>query len=81
MCFWMATGSGKTLVLVKLIEVLRGLILAGEIPPNDVLVLTHRCNLACSYCYAGRGDAAGVMTIETATRAVANALRSLAPAL
>ncbi len=45
MCFWMATGSGKTLVLVKLIEVLRGLILAGEIPPNDILVLTHRKDL------------------------------------
>ncbi|HTW90273.1 MAG TPA: DEAD/DEAH box helicase family protein [bacterium] len=45
MCFWMATGSGKTLVLVKLIEVLRGLILAGEIPPNDILVLTHREDL------------------------------------
>jgi len=45
MCFWMATGSGKTLVPVKLIEVLRGLILAGEIPPNDILVLTHREDL------------------------------------
>ncbi len=45
MCFWMATGSGKTLVLVKLIEVLRGLIRAGEIPPNDILVLTHREDL------------------------------------
>ncbi len=45
MCFWMATGSGKTLVLVKLVEVLRGLILAGEIPPNDILVLTHREDL------------------------------------
>jgi len=37
-CFWMATGSGKTLVLVKLIEVLRGLIQRGEIPPHDILI-------------------------------------------
>lgn len=44
-CFWMATGSGKTLVLVKLIEVLRGLIQRGEIPPNDILILTHRDDL------------------------------------
>ncbi len=44
-CFWMATGSGKTLVLVKLIEVLRGLIQRGEIPPHDVLILTYRDDL------------------------------------
>lgn len=44
-CFWMATGSGKTLVIVKLIEVLRELIRRGEIPPNDILVLTHRDDL------------------------------------
>lgn len=45
MSFWMATGSGKTLVLVKLIEVLRDLIQLGEIPPHDILVLTHRDDL------------------------------------
>lgn len=44
-CFWMATGSGKTLVIVKLVEVLRELIRRGEIPPNDILVLTHRDDL------------------------------------
>jgi len=44
-CFWMATGSGKTLVLVKLIEVLRGLIQRGEIPPHDILILTCRDDL------------------------------------
>jgi hypothetical protein len=44
-CFWMATGSGKTLVIVKLIEVLRGLILRGEIPRHDILMLTHRDDL------------------------------------
>jgi superfamily II DNA or RNA helicase len=44
-CFWMATGSGKTLVLVKLIEVLRGLIQRGEIPPHDILILSYRDDL------------------------------------
>ncbi|MBI1923776.1 DEAD/DEAH box helicase family protein [Candidatus Poribacteria bacterium] len=45
MCLWMATGSGKTFVLVKLIQVLRDLIQRGEIPPHDILVLTHRDDL------------------------------------
>ena len=45
MGFWMATGSGKTLVIVKLIEVLRTLMQRGEIPANDVLILTHREDL------------------------------------
>lgn len=44
-CFWMATGSGKTLVLVKLIEVLWGLIQRREIPPNDILILSCRDDL------------------------------------
>lgn len=45
MGFWMATGSGKTLVIVKLIQVLWNLIQQGEIPPYDILVLTHRDDL------------------------------------
>ncbi|MBI4786071.1 MAG: DEAD/DEAH box helicase family protein [Chloroflexi bacterium] len=45
MSFWMATGSGKTLVIVKLIEVLWALMQRGEIPSNDVVVLTHREDL------------------------------------
>ena len=45
MCFWMATGSGKTLVIIKLIQVLKALIERGEIPPCDILVLTHRDDL------------------------------------
>lgn len=44
-CFWMATGSGKTLVLVKLIQILRSLGLSGEIPRNEILVLTQREDL------------------------------------
>ena len=45
MCFWMSTGSGKTLVIVKLIQILRELIKREEIPPNDILILTHRDDL------------------------------------
>lgn len=45
MSFWMATGSGKTLVIVKLIEALRTLMERGEIPTRDVLVLAHRDDL------------------------------------
>lgn len=39
MCFWMATGSGKTLVMVKLIEYLHSLIRHGEVPPHHILLL------------------------------------------
>ncbi|MEM1782671.1 MAG: DEAD/DEAH box helicase family protein, partial [Nanopusillaceae archaeon] len=43
--FWMATGSGKTLVIIKLIEILKRLMDAGEIPKKDILFLTHREDL------------------------------------
>lgn len=45
MGFWMATGSGKTVVIVKLIELLWALRRQGEIPNHDILVLTHREDL------------------------------------
>ncbi len=45
MGFWMATGSGKSLVLIKLIEILWHLIRRGEIPPYPILVLTARDDL------------------------------------
>ncbi len=45
MCFWMATGSGKTLVIIKLIQVLKDLINCREIPQYDILFLTHRDDL------------------------------------
>ncbi len=45
MSFWMATGSGKTLVIVKLIELLHALIQRGEIPSREILVLAHRDDL------------------------------------
>jgi len=45
MSFWMATGSGKSLVIIKLIQVLRNLIERKEIPAYDILVLTHRDDL------------------------------------
>ena len=37
MSFWMATGSGKTLIIIKLIQILNDLIKSGEIPPYDNL--------------------------------------------
>ena len=43
--FWMATGSGKTLVIVKLIEILKELIKREEIPDYDTLFLTYRDDL------------------------------------
>jgi len=43
--FWMATGSGKTLVIIKLIELLRELIKREEIPDYDILFLTYREDL------------------------------------
>ncbi len=39
MCFWMATGSGKTLVMVKIIEYLHRLKRHRQIPPHNILVL------------------------------------------
>ncbi|MDK2791605.1 MAG: hypothetical protein PWQ25_468 [Deferribacteres bacterium] len=45
MSFWMATGSGKTLVIVKLIELLDHLIENEKISNNDILFLTHRDDL------------------------------------
>ncbi len=45
MSFWMATGSGKSLVIVKLIEILRELMRRFEIPVNDILILTYREDL------------------------------------
>ena len=43
--FWMATGSGKSLVIVKLIEVLHELKKRGSIPDEDILFLTYREDL------------------------------------
>ncbi|MGC9124127.1 MAG: DEAD/DEAH box helicase family protein [Thermoplasmata archaeon] len=43
--FWMATGSGKTLVIIKLIELLDYLMKNGKIPKNDILFLTYRDDL------------------------------------
>lgn len=45
MGFWMATGSGKTIVLVKLLEILHSLMQREEIPVRDVLFLTCREDL------------------------------------
>ncbi len=45
MGFWMATGSGKSLILIKLIEILWRLMRRREIPPYPVLVLSARDDL------------------------------------
>ncbi len=45
MSFWMATGSGKSIVIVKLIQTLLELIKRKEIPAYDILFLTHRDDL------------------------------------
>ncbi len=45
MSFWMATGSGKTVILIKLIELLDSLKKAQLVPNNDILILTHRDDL------------------------------------
>ena len=49
MGFWMATGSGKTIVLVKLLELLHLLMQRQEIPVCDVLILTHREDLIAQF--------------------------------
>ncbi len=45
MSFWMATGSGKSIVLIKLIEMLHDLMHNELIPQNDILFLSHRPDL------------------------------------
>lgn len=42
MSFWMATGSGKTLVMIKLIEILAILINKNLIPKKDILILAPK---------------------------------------
>ena len=39
MCFWMATASGKTILIVKLIEILDYYMRLGLIPKKDILIL------------------------------------------
>ena len=45
MSLWMATGSGKTLIIVKLIELLGKLLAEKELPLRDILFLAHRDDL------------------------------------
>ena len=49
MSFWMATGSGKTIVIIKIIEYLDYLIRNNVIPNNDILVLTYREDLISQF--------------------------------
>lgn len=43
--FWMATGSGKTLVIIKLIEMLNMLVGNGSIANKDIMFLVYREDL------------------------------------
>ena len=45
MSFWMATGSGKTIIIIKLIHILKKLMEYKEIPDHDILFLTYRDDL------------------------------------
>ncbi len=49
MSFWMATGSGKTIVIIKLIEILNKLMKNNLIPKKDILFLTYREDLIESF--------------------------------
>jgi superfamily II DNA or RNA helicase len=44
-CFWMATGSGKTLVLIKIIEYIDYLMAQGLIPKKEIMLLLPKDNL------------------------------------
>jgi len=41
-CFWMATGCGKTLVMIKLLAILADLMNKSLIPKKDVLILAPK---------------------------------------
>jgi type III restriction enzyme len=45
MSFWMATGSGKSIVLIKLLETLNDLMQYEQLPRRNILFLTHRSDL------------------------------------
>ncbi|ODN30438.1 DEAD/DEAH box helicase family protein [Fervidobacterium thailandense] len=45
MNFWMATGSGKTVVIIKLIDILVTYMERGLIPKRNILFLTYRDDL------------------------------------
>jgi len=45
MSFWMATGSGKSIVIIKLLELLGYLIQNNILPKKDILFLTYRDDL------------------------------------
>jgi type III restriction enzyme len=48
-CFWMATGSGKTLVLIKTIEYIDYLMTARQIPKKEIMLLLPKDNLITQF--------------------------------
>ena len=49
MTFWMATGSGKSLIIIKMIEFLHHLIQNKQIPDFPFLILTQRDDLILQF--------------------------------
>jgi type III restriction enzyme len=47
--FWMATGSGKSLIIIKLILFLHYLIQHNEIPNHPIMILTQRDDLIAQF--------------------------------
>ena len=45
MCFWMATGSGKTIVIIKLIEILKIAMENGLLPKKEIYFFSFIDNL------------------------------------
>lgn len=69
MSFWMATGSGKTLVIVKLIELLGTLMSRGEIPKKDILFLTCREDLLDQFKNTLKSSTATTLIREYSSKA------------
>lgn len=43
--FWMATGSGKTIVMLKMVELIHFLMKTNKIPKKPILILSHKDEL------------------------------------
>ena len=44
-CFWMATASGKTIIIIKMIEIIDYLQKIGYLPKNDIMILFPDSNI------------------------------------
>ena len=48
-CFWMATASGKTIIIIKLIEIIDYLQKIGCLPKNDIMILFPDSNIESQF--------------------------------